>query len=355
MLACALAAAAIPSAVHPDSKCDGASRIVIAAAGDIIVQPALEARLRARGTPYRGLWRGIEPVIAAADLAYANVEGPIAVKEGEASLVAAPAGGPLDFNYRASLVGDLKFAGFDVVSTANNHALDAAGIGADLTIDRLREGGIAFTGTRKRRGGETWSTLTSARGFTVAWLACSYGTNGIPDLSRQVLRCFDDEGELLAEIGRRHADASIAAVIVVPHWGIENAMVVEQRQQRLARSMIEAGATAVIGTHPHVVQRWERLRAADGRDGLVIYSTGNLVSAQTSKAQRLGIVAIIELSRSSTSPKAQVSAARYVLTRIVDRGGIAAVEEAEATTTVAALPAADRVPLSDIARRSCAD
>ena len=54
---------------------------MIAAAGDIIFQPELETHARANGTPYRSLWRAIEPVISGADLAYANIEGPVAVNE----------------------------------------------------------------------------------------------------------------------------------------------------------------------------------------------------------------------------------------------------------------------------------
>lgn len=350
---------AVPTKNSHGAQCSSDRQIVIAAAGDIIIQPELEARARENGTPYQSFWRAIEPVIRGADLAYANIEGPVAVNEAAVQTVTAsmngssPAPQILEFNYRASLIRDLKVAGFDVVSTANNHALDRGAVGADLTIDRLQQGGLAFTGTRKRSSRAPWSALTSSRDFAVAWLACTYGTNGIPDLWHQVLHCFDDATELLSEIARLHAEPSIDAVILVPHWGIENSRVVERRQRDLAQSAVEAGAVAVVGTHPHILQRWERIYASDGREGLVVYSTGNLISAQTAPAHRVGIIAILELSKASGLSKARLSAARYVLTRIVENSGITTVEEAEPTATVPVLPADDRVRIGELGRGAC--
>ena len=339
--------------------CGADRHIVIAAAGDIIFQPQLEAHARANGTPYRRLWRAIEPLIRGADLAYANIEGPVAVHEAAVQTVpasttgASPAPELLEFNYRASLIGDLRVTGFDVISTANNHALDRGAAGADLTIDRLQQGQLAFTGTRKRASRSPWSTLTRARGFTVAWLACTYGTNGIPDLWDQVLHCFDDAPQLLSEIAKLQAKPSIDAVFLVPHWGIENSTVVERRQRELAQAAIEAGALAVVGTHPHILQRWERMYAADGRQGLVIYSTGNFISAQTAPAQRVGIIAVLQLAKVAGVPKARLAAARYVLTQIVEDSGSLTVEEADPAATVPVLPARDRVRIGDVGRGAC--
>ena len=85
------------------------------------------------------------------------------------------------------------------------------------------------------------------------------------------------------------------------------------------------------------------MNAPDGREGLVVYSTGNLISAQTAPAQRVGIIAILELSKTSGSSKARLSAARYVVTWIVENSGNITVGEAEATASVPVLAATDRV------------
>ena len=213
-----------------------------------------------------------------------------------------PAPQLLEFNYRASLIRAMKVAGFDVVWTANNHALDRGAAGADLTIDRLQQGGLAFTGTRKRASRAPWSTLTRAGGFTVAWLACTYGTNGIPDLWHQVLHCFDDAPEVLSEIARLHAEPSIDAVFLVPHWGIENSTVVERRQRELAQAAFEAGAGG--GWHPPAHPAAVGTKICERRAprlGDLIH--GNLISAQPAPVHRVGIIAILELAKASGMAK----------------------------------------------------
>ncbi len=60
---------------------------------------------------------------------------------------------------------------------------------------------------------------------------------------------------------------------------------------------MQAGATAVIGTHPHLVQPWHYPVAPDGSQGLVIYSTGNFVSGQMRMARRTGALAMLQLCR----------------------------------------------------------
>jgi poly-gamma-glutamate synthesis protein (capsule biosynthesis protein) len=80
-------------------------------------------------------------------------------------------------------------------------------------------------------------------------------------------------------------------VIPIMHWGWENEFVANARQRQLARLMIDAGADAVIGGHPHVTQDIEHYRGKP-----VIYSVGNFVMKETdSDEQRRGWVVRLEL------------------------------------------------------------
>ncbi|MEZ4474158.1 MAG: CapA family protein [bacterium] len=79
----------------------------------------------------------------------------------------------------------------------------------------------------------------------------------------------------------------------------------------LAHDLIEAGATAVIGSHPHVLQPWERYVASDGREGFVIYSLGNFVSGQSHLPRRSTLLLYLGLTR-TTEGKVLVNGARYV-------------------------------------------
>ena len=94
----------------------------------------------------------------------------------------------------------------------------------------------------------------------------------------------------IAEARRRYR-----ADLVVPfmHWGWENEPVASQRQRRLARLMIDAGADAVVGSHPHVVQDTEEYR---GRP--IVYSLGNFVFDGFSKdVANTGWLLRLELDR----------------------------------------------------------
>ncbi|MGL1227205.1 CapA family protein, partial [Vibrio parahaemolyticus] len=79
----------------------------------------------------------------------------------------------------------------------------------------------------------------------MAWIACTFSTNGIRDPHRQVLRCFEDADLVESEIRALRRDPRVDAVIVTPHWGeVEYRQTVEHGQRTLARRFAEAGATA---------------------------------------------------------------------------------------------------------------
>lgn len=344
--------------------CFPGPRVLVAGVGDLLFHEALQRRALAPGGSYNRFWQPVAPVIQGADIAYANLEGPAAHGVAPAGYAVKDPGRRLDgrvygttpgaliFNYHPSVAADIKAAGFAVVSTANNHAADRGPLGIDRTIDNLDKAGLAFTGTR-RRGGEArpWSVITRARGMTVAWLACSYSTNGMPDPHGQVLNCYDGQETVLDEIRTLWDEPDVDAVIVTPHWGVEGSHRPLESDRAWARAAIEAGATAVIGTHPHVLQPWERHVAGDGREALIIYSTGNFVSNQASAAQRTGLIALLSLVRGPTG-KAEVAAAGYVLTavdpaaghRVAELVGDPAIRGSQLAEALRLLPAGNRVP-----------
>lgn len=262
----------------------------MAAVGDVLLhQPLHVQALRDLGG-HRSLWSPVAQLIASADIAYANLEGPIAPGLTAGGREVADPGRVFDkrvytsypmFNYQPFLANDLAASGFDVVSTANNHALDRGSKGADFTIDHLRAAALPFTGTRRSTEPQApWYALIDRPGLRTAWLACSFSTNGVPDRARQVLDCYRDEEQVVEQARALAARADVDAVIVTPHWGNEYQLRPNAEQRRLGRALIDAGALAVLGAHPHVPQPWERHQAPDGRSGLIVYSLGNFVSGQ---------------------------------------------------------------------------
>jgi poly-gamma-glutamate capsule biosynthesis protein CapA/YwtB (metallophosphatase superfamily) len=318
--------------------CTAGDRIVIAAVGDLIFQAPIQKQIDEGRRSYRSLWQNVEPALAGADIVYGNLEGPVARTPGDRS-----DRGFLSFNYSAHLLDDLWASGFHVLSTANNHALDRGTLGIDRTIDALMASGLAYTGTRKSTGSSTrWNTVIHVRGMRIAWVACTYGTNGLVDRLDQVLKCFDPSGEVLNEISRLANDPAIAAVIFTPHWGLEDTTLLDPDQMELARRAIDAGALAVIGTHPHVLQAWEKLPSPQGGDGIVIYSTGNFISAQPSAEQRTGAIVRLELVKPTGASRARLAGANYILTKIADAPSYT-VEESEDHWSPPHVPAGNRV------------
>ncbi|WP_370253045.1 CapA family protein, partial [Nioella sp.] len=99
----------------------------------------------------------------------------------------------------------------------------------------------------------------------------------------------------LATIRALRADPQIDATILLPHWGQEDMESPDANQRRLAQAALEAGAAAVIGTHPHVLQPIETLTTSDGRRGVVAYSLGNFISSQWRTNQRSSVLLFLDL------------------------------------------------------------
>lgn len=320
--------------------CSPHDDINIVGVGDILLHAPLQYQATKHKLRFKSLWSGIMPLIQQADLAYANLEGPVAnnVVIGGKEKQGEKVGFVYDnevytsyprFNYHDYLVTDIKESGFDVVSTSNNHSLDREQLGADKTIELLRSVGLPYTGTKMSNPSpaETWYTTTEAKGRRIAWLACTYGTNGNRDYKHQVLNCFNDRELLLQTIKSLSSNEAVDAVIVTPHWGDEYQLKENVKQQKLGREIIEAGAVAVIGTHAHVVQPWEKYVTKSGREGFIAYGTGNFVAGQAPIERRTSLMVSLSLT-AKQGEKLQIRGVEFV-PLLIKRGTITSTDQRE--------------------------
>jgi poly-gamma-glutamate synthesis protein (capsule biosynthesis protein) len=315
------------------AACTPGTRITIAAVGDVLLHGALQKQAIARADQdrFRSLWSPVEDLLARADTTYANHEGPSAKGVNRVGRSVTDPGFVFDdvvyssypqFNYNNFLPVDLVESGFDVVSTANNHAMDRRALGADRTLEALEAAGLPHTGTRRSSGAGSWSTTTEANGIRIGWIACTFSTNGIPDSKKQVLGCWTNETqikELITEL-----KSSVDAVVVTPHWGEEYTANPSVAQRELSHRLLDAGATLVLGSHPHVLQPWEKYKTRDGRETFAIYSLGNFVSGQTQVARRSTILLYVGLTKTATG--IEVNGVRYVPMIMATHNGVRAVE-----------------------------
>ncbi len=176
------------------------------------------------------------------------------------------------FRAHPSRVAIMQELGTDLVMLANNHCYD---YGADAlydTLATLEQAGIAYIGAGKDLSEAIQPYYFQYHDLIIGYVAASRAekykmTPQATDTTPGILRCYDPS--LYLEVIRQTskvADITIANI----HWGTEGSHTVEQYQRDLAYAMIDAGADAVIGTHPHVLQGIEYYQ-----DKPIIYSLGN--------------------------------------------------------------------------------
>ena len=261
-------------------------------AGDIMTHgPQIKAADRGHGTyDFTPSFELVRPMIERADLALANLE---------TTFGGTPYRGYPMFSSPSSLGSALKEAGFDVLTTANNHSCDRGRYGVENTIDVLDSLGIRTTGSYRTKAERSQRTplIIDVRGVKLAVLAYTYGTNGLPIPQPALVDTINLEQ--ISDDLRRADSLGADYKIVQIHWGNEYEKHPNKRQRELAIALARHGVGAVIGSHPHVVQDSDWIEEEGAKmKTFVIYSLGNFISNQTSPAAtRGGMLLSLELIR----------------------------------------------------------
>jgi poly-gamma-glutamate synthesis protein (capsule biosynthesis protein) len=243
----------------------------ILAVGDILMHQDVQLSARQSQGGLRSLWSEVEPMIHGADIAFANLETPVAPVSGHP-------GRPFLFNAPAGLPAALKASGFTVLSTANNHAYDQGVPGVVETLQRLRAEGLVPVGSGATRPEAEQVRIVESHGLRIAFLGFTDIFN--INLNRRADEpwvCPLDPAAACAAV--RAARARADAVVVSLHWGVEYSHQPTARQREVAGQLAGAGADLILGAHPHALQPVEFLERA-GHRTLVVYSMGNFVSNQ---------------------------------------------------------------------------
>ena len=162
--------------------------------------------------------------------------------------------------------------GIDIVTLANNHALD---FGRDALLDTcktLDDASILRVGAGTMEEAERWQTI-EAGGKKIGFLGA---TRVIPVSDWAVTACNPgmlatyDPTRLLEKI--KEAKLVNDYVVVYVHWGVEREEFPKDYQRTLGRQYIDAGADLVVGSHPHVLQGIEYYQGKP-----IVYSLGNFV------------------------------------------------------------------------------
>jgi len=238
--------------------------------GDVMLSRYVGTRARRHSDPAAPL-RDLALMFSSADIAFVNLEAPFSdrghtVEKG------------MVFKAEPEMIEALRVAGIDVVSTANNHARDCGSYGVSFTLDWLAKNGIAAVGTGHTSEEAHQGAVIERNGHRYGFLAYTYDqSNGnYADQDDRVAMMWSKASSaegLAADVASIRARAD--AVIVSMHAGVEYQKQPNAEQRRFAHAAIDAGASVVVGAHPHVTQPVEGYH-----DGAIFYSLGNLVFDQ---------------------------------------------------------------------------
>lgn len=160
-------------------------------------------------------------------------------------------------------------AGFTIVNMANNHIHQYGGEAYDRTVSHLRKNNISVCGVKDDLTGRNAFVKNGKR---VGFLGWSQRPRQHFD-SKPLYNEFD-ESRYQEDI--RSLREKVDVLIVSMHWGDEFIQIPSEFEERIGRGMIDAGANAVIGHHPHVLRRIEEYKG-----GLIAYSLGNFICDMT--------------------------------------------------------------------------
>ncbi len=210
-------------------------------------------------------------LLSEADVAMVNLESPITTRGKKV---------PKPYNFRTEprFLGALIRAGVDVVNIANNHIYDYGAQGLFDTILYLDSLGLKHVGAGRNRREAHAPAIVTVRGVRIGFLGY-YGGGEAPAATRKLPGVAGRTiGEIADDIRWLRAVDTVGYVVVNLHWGEELAKYPDDEQRRFAHEVIDAGADAVIGHHPHVLQGIERYR-----NGVIAYSLGNFLFGGNSR------------------------------------------------------------------------
>jgi poly-gamma-glutamate synthesis protein (capsule biosynthesis protein) len=265
------------------------AQVSFAVAGDVIPHEPVRAAAAAAGEGAVGwgaLFADVSDIFKRADFGFVNLETPVAPAHSRGSK-------PFMFDAPIALLEALKANGIKIVSFANNHVMDQGWAGFAETREHLRDQGLLFAGSGDDAAQAWQPVVVEANGIKVGWLGMTRWLNGNrnPDKDSEPHVNFfpypgesggapgADDGQVLEAVKQARAKCDLLVVSI--HWGTEYAPAPRPEDVEIAHRMLEAGASAIVGHHPHVLQPVETYRTGDGRDAVIFYSLGNFLSNQS--------------------------------------------------------------------------
>ena len=241
-------------------------RMSIIAVGDVLIHESVyKDALNSDGTySFHKMFTEVEDIIKKYDLKYCNQESTIG------GSVLGISGYP-SFNSPDEIGDEIVNLGFNLISLANNHALDKGEDAVHYSNSYWKTKNVITAGTYDSIDERDAVHIYEKNGIKYAFLAYTTMSNITPRNS-YILNMYSAER---AKSDIEKVKDQVDVIIVSMHWGVENYNVPNNSQRQIAEYLSSLGVNIIIGAHPHVVQPVEYIG-----DTLVIYSLGNFISNQ---------------------------------------------------------------------------
>lgn len=259
--------------------------------GDIMLSRNVGTKIFSANDPTLP-YRNVLSWIQGADISFANLESPFNNKGARVTQ-------GLVFKAEPNTIQGLKEAGFDILSTANNHTMDQGKEGLDFTMSWLKENGISYVGTGMDCHDGLIKEVNGIKFGFLAYSYTAYNDGGrVPD---PIVCNWTDSAQVTKDIIA--LKPKVDFLILSTHMGAEYKRSPEPANALGARNAIDAGADLFVGHHPHWVQTIEEYKGK-----YIFYSLGNFVFDQMwsqDTKEGLGVEVLFEdknLSRITLRP-----------------------------------------------------
>lgn len=255
----------------------------------------------------------VESYLKSADITMGNLETVTAGPEEKFT-------GYPQFNTPVEYLDALQQAGFDVLTTANNHSLDRRFKGVERTIEALDKRGLMHTGTFRTEEERERILVVEKNHIRLAVLAYTFGTNGIPfpEGKKYCVNLIDTS--LMARDVQRAKEEGCDHIAVSIHWGDEYQRFPNQFQLTIADFLRRKGVHLILGSHPHVLQPME-ISADPDSSFFAVYSLGNFISGQRKQYTESGVIVHIRLVKHRETGRTRIDAVQYVPTYVSTQQG----------------------------------
>ena len=245
---------------------DDSQPITLLFVGDVMLSRGI-GQIMVKKNDWRHPFLQIADLLNGADITIGNLESPISERGTRMGSI---------YSFRADprAIEGLLYAGFDVLSIANNHIWDYGADATTDTISLLDNVGIGVVGGGMDYEKAHQPFVKEMKDTRIAFLGY---TNLVPpsttfSASKPAI-AFLDVDQIVSDI--KEAERAADLVVIILHWGNEYETIQSIDQEKIGKALINSGAKLVIGHHPHVVQPVEEYD-----EGFIAYSLGNFVFDQ---------------------------------------------------------------------------